>query len=62
MEPLMKCSEVAELFGVDHQTVSRWALQGKIRSIQTPGGHYRFDRDYVVGLIESQRRTLDEPR
>ena len=34
--------EVAELFGVDPKTVTRWALQGRITSFTTPGGHRRF--------------------
>lgn len=35
-------AEVARLFGVSPSTVTRWARKGLIRSIRTPGGHYRF--------------------
>lgn len=34
--------EVAELFGVSVSTVTRWAQQGLLKTLRTPGGHYRF--------------------
>ena len=35
-------SAVARLFGVSASTVTRWARTGLLRTIRTPGGHYRF--------------------
>lgn len=35
-------SEVAELFAVNAKTVTRWARQGKLKSIKTLGGHRRY--------------------
>jgi excisionase family DNA binding protein len=37
-----------DVLGVTSQTLRRWARQGKIGAIRTPGGHYRFD---LSGLI-----------
>jgi excisionase family DNA binding protein len=37
--------EVARLFGVSASTVSRWARRGLLKTIRTPGGHYRFRAD-----------------
>jgi excisionase family DNA binding protein len=34
--------EVAKLFLVSPSTVTRWARQGKIPVLRTPGGHYRY--------------------
>lgn len=34
--------EVARLFLVSPSTVTRWARQGKIPVLRTPGGHYRY--------------------
>ncbi len=34
--------EVAELCGVGPETVTRWARQGRIRYVRTPGGHRRY--------------------
>ena len=35
-------SEVSRLFGVSASTVTRWARLGLLKSVRTPGGHYRF--------------------
>ena len=35
-------SEVARLFGVSLSTVTRWARTGRIETLRTPGGHYRY--------------------
>jgi excisionase family DNA binding protein len=40
--PLLTPAEVAALFRVDPKTVTRWAQQGKLRSIRTLGGHRRY--------------------
>jgi len=37
--------EVAKLFGVSVSTVTRWARTGLLKSVRTPGGHYRFRAD-----------------
>lgn len=37
--------EVAALFGVNPKTVIRWAQEGKLTAIRTPGGHRRFPAD-----------------
>ena len=43
-EPLEFLSrrDVARLFGVSVSTVTRWAQRGLLRTVRTPGGHYRF--------------------
>lgn len=33
---------VARMFGVSTSTVTRWAQKGLLRTVRTPGGHYRF--------------------
>lgn len=46
-EPFAKAAflsrgEVSRLFGVSASTVTRWARQGLLKALRTPGGHYRF--------------------
>ncbi|WP_051415552.1 BldC family transcriptional regulator [Nocardiopsis sp. CNT312] len=43
-------AEVAALFRVDSQTVTRWAKEGRISSFRAPGGHRRYLRSEVDAL------------
>lgn len=49
---LMSPGEVARAFKVDVKTVARWARDGKLKSIRTPGGHRRY--------VAAQVRELQE--
>ena len=57
---LMTTGEVASLCRVDPKTVARWASEGRISSVRTPGGHRRYDRQEIMGLIEATRRARRE--
>lgn len=35
-------AQVSRLFGVSASTVTRWARLGLLKTVRTPGGHYRF--------------------
>lgn len=48
---LLTPGEAAALFGVDARTVSRWAAEGRINSIKTPGGHRRLRESEVRALL-----------
>jgi len=50
-ERLLTPAEVAGLMRVDLKTVTRWAQQGRLRSIRTPGGHRRYSEAQVLALI-----------
>ena len=52
-EVLLTPREVAELFGVDPKTVTRWAKAGKLTSIRTLGGHRRFRKSEVEDLLNN---------
>jgi excisionase family DNA binding protein len=55
--------DVAALFGVSASTVTRWAQKGLLKTVRTPGGHYRFPaRDaqkLAAGPERSQLLRLD---
>lgn len=53
--PLLTPREVAILFRVNSKTVSRWATQGKLKTVRTLGGHRRFNRAEVEGLLAEQK-------
>jgi excisionase family DNA binding protein len=48
---LLTPAEVAELFKVNPLTVTRWAVQGRIGSVRTLGGHTRYKEAEVLRLL-----------
>jgi excisionase family DNA binding protein len=52
---LLRPGEVAAIFGVNAKTVARWAKEGRLRSLRTPGGHMRLYADDVRALMAEQQ-------
>jgi excisionase family DNA binding protein len=50
-DQMLTPAEVARLFRVDPKTVGRWAANGLITSIRTPGGHRRFRESEIRALL-----------
>lgn len=48
--------QVAAMYGVDAKTIRRWAIDGKLPHILTPGGHRRFSENAIRELIEKTRK------
>jgi excisionase family DNA binding protein len=48
---LLTRAQVARLLGVQPGTVTAWASQGKLTSIDTPGCHRRYRADEVRALL-----------
>lgn len=59
-DKLLRPSEVAEIFGVDPKTVQRWAKEGKISSVKTPGGHRRFFWSHIRQIIKENSSEKKE--
>jgi excisionase family DNA binding protein len=55
---LLRPGEVAELFKVNPKTVKRWVQANKLKAIQTPGGHSRFEFDYIMDMIKNSPKVL----
>ena len=34
--------EAARLIGVSYPSIKQWILSGKLKTVQTPGGHHRI--------------------
>jgi excisionase family DNA binding protein len=58
---LLRPGEVAAMFGVNAKTVARWAKEGRIRSIRTPGGHMRIYAEDVRALLAEHRMEATRP-
>lgn len=56
-QDLMTPAEVAALFRVDPKTVTRWADSGKLNALRTLGGHRRYLRAEVEGLLRGATNT-----
>jgi excisionase family DNA binding protein len=50
-DPLLKISEVAELFRVHHNTVRNWIAAKALPCINTPGGGLRVRRSHVAAIV-----------
>ena len=65
-DELLTPREVAELFGVRTTTIARWARDGRLTPLWTPGGHRRYSRADVRALIAAEdrasARTAEEQR
>jgi len=55
---MLRPGEVAELFKVNPKTVKRWVQANKLKAITTPGGHARFDFDYIMEMIKNSPKVL----
>lgn len=54
-------SEVADLFHVSAKTVVRWANDGRLPYMATLGGHRRFPRGPIEGMVAGQHRGTPGP-
>lgn len=50
-DPLLLPHEVAAMFRVNPQTVTRWAAQNRLPSVKTIGGHHRFKQSVIFALL-----------
>jgi excisionase family DNA binding protein len=53
-EPLLRPREVAELLGVRTTTIARWAREGRLAPVFTPGGHRRYRPADIRKVLDSQ--------
>lgn len=53
---MLQPRQVAALYGVDSKTIRRWAMDGKLPHIITPGGHRRFSENEILDLIAKTRK------
>ncbi len=54
---LLTPAEVASMLRVDPKTVTRWALQGRLQSVRTPGGHRRYLETEVMAYVNGSTQT-----
>ena len=52
-------AEVAELFEVAPNTISRWVRTGKLPSVRTPGGRRRYPIEPILRMVRQFREGVD---
>jgi excisionase family DNA binding protein len=52
-DDLLRPREVAEIFGVRTTTIARWARDGILTALATPGGHRRYRRTEINAILMS---------
>jgi len=50
--------EASRILGVDPDTLRRWADNGKVDVLKTPGGHRRFLRTSIEGMLPRPRHPV----
>ena len=56
-EEWLTVQDACALIGVSPATLRRWSAAGDVEAFTTPGGHRRFARSTILGLLPSARRT-----
>ncbi len=61
MAAILSPREAALRLGISYPTMKQWIYQGKIRTVKTPGGHYRIPEAELDGLLHKAKRP-DTPK
>lgn len=57
----MTSGEVARALNMTDAAIRRWAREGLVESIKTPGGQYRFRRDALSRLLQNGAAVASAP-
>jgi molybdopterin-binding protein len=47
--------EAARLIGVSYPSIKQWILAGKLKTVQTPGGHHRIAQSTLKPFLEKDK-------
>jgi excisionase family DNA binding protein len=61
-EALLTPGEVARMLKTHPRTVTRWAVEGRLTSIRTPGGHRRYREAEVKALLRAKDAARGKPK
>jgi len=56
-DELLRPREVARMFGVRTTTIARWAREGKLTPLHTPGGHRRYRLSELQPVLDGVERA-----
>jgi molybdopterin-binding protein len=53
--PMLTLREAARLMGISYPTIKQWILSGKLKTVQTPGGHHRLTESALRPFIAKDK-------
>jgi molybdopterin-binding protein len=53
--PMLTPREAARLIGVSYPSIKQWILSGKLKTVQTPGGHHRIAQSTLKPFLEKDK-------
>ena len=56
-ELLLKPREAAAALGISYATIKQWILAGKLKTIQTPGGHHRIPQSAIAKMTKNSEKV-----
>ena len=60
---MLTAREAARMLGVSYATIKQWILSGKLKTVQTPGGHHRISESVLKPFLETDKnKPLAESR
>jgi transposase len=59
-DALLRPREVAAIFGVRPTTIARWAREGKLTPLLTPGGHRRYRPSDIREVLDGANPTEEQ--
>ncbi|NYF90725.1 TOBE domain-containing protein [Tunturiibacter empetritectus] len=60
---LLTPREASRILGVSYPTIKQWILSGKLKTVQTPGGHHRLSEAALKPfLVKDQMKPATESR
>lgn len=57
---LLKPREAAAALGISYATIKQWILNGKLKTVQTPGGHHRIAESTLMPFLANDKRKPAE--
>lgn len=58
--PLLTPREAANMLGISYPTIKQWILNGKLKTVQTPGGHHRISQAVLKPFLARDKRKAAE--
>ena len=64
MTKLYTPRDAAQVLGISYASLKQWIYQGKLKSVQTPGGHHRIPESEIDRLLPrvTSKGTLEKRR